>query len=178
MLPASIVLGVAVLMFLIGLLGCIAVCKENKILLSTYFCLILLVFLGEVVAGVLGYAYRSEVEDTVSTGLMDAVNNYNDSVMAEQMDFVQQELKCCGVNNASDWLESTYWKEHHNTTVPLSCCRNYTGNPNTTVCNPVITGTDIYTKILGLITTCILICRTREVKYDRLENAQRDGLRV
>ena len=33
-------------------------------------------------------------------------------------------------------------------------------------------------QILGLITTCILICRTRDVKYDRLENAQRDGLRV
>ena len=34
LVPASIVLAVAVFMFLIGLLGCIAVCKENKILLS------------------------------------------------------------------------------------------------------------------------------------------------
>lgn len=36
----------------------------------------------------------------------------------------------------------------------------------------------LFLQILGLISTCILICRTREVKYDRLENAQRDGLRV
>lgn len=205
MLPASIVLGVAIFMFLIGLLGCIAVFKESKILLSAYFCLILIVFVGEVIASVLGYCYRSEVEDTVSTGLMDAVNKYNETVMAEQVDYIQRELKCCGVRNATDWLTSLYWGQLHNNTVPSSCC-NTTVNHNITICDPTITSGDIYTmgclyalkdkfmsnliyiavctvsfavvQILGLITVCILICRTREVKYDRLENAQRDGLRV
>lgn len=203
LVPASIVLGVAVFMFLIGLLGCIAVCKESKILLSCYFCLILVVFLGEVVAGVLGYAYREEVEEVVSEGLTKAMDNYNETVMKEQMDFVQTQLHCCGIHNASDWLTSPVWSKDHNDTVPDSCCVDQS---NLTLCQPVIGSKDIYNEgclsslehkfttnlvyiasvtiafaliqILGLISTCILICRTREVKYDRLENAQRDGLRV
>lgn len=39
-------------------------------------------------------------------------------------------------------------------------------------------GATKFVQILGLISACILICRTHEVKYDRLENAQRNGLRV
>ncbi|XP_076443368.1 tetraspanin-3-like [Babylonia areolata] len=204
LVPASIVLGVAMFMFLIGLLGCIAVCKESKFLLSCYFCLILVVFLGELVAGVLGYAYRVEVEDAVSDGLTKAVDRYNETVMKEQIDFVQTQLHCCGIINASDWQESPAWSKDHSNTVPISCCVNQTNA--TFFCNTTIGSTDIYNEgclssledkfttnlvyiasvtiafaliqILGLISTCILICRTREVRYDRLENAQRDGLRV
>lgn len=202
LVPASIVLGIATFMFLIGLLGCIAVCKESKILLSTYFCLILVVFLGEVVAGALGYVYRYEVENTVKDGIGKAMNNYNDTVMKDQIDFVQRELHCCGISSASDW-NTTYYYSTHNDTVPESCCKVHA---NVTVCSLKIGNSDIYNQgclnalehkfttnlvyiasvtitfaviqILGLITTCILICRTREVKYDRLENAQRDGFRV
>ncbi|KAK7116190.1 tetraspanin-3-like [Littorina saxatilis] len=203
LVPASIVLAVAVFMFLIGLLGCIAVCKESKILLASYFCLIMVVFLGEVVAGVLGYAYREQVKEVVSEGLKKAIDNYNDTVMQEQMDFVQTELKCCGISNASDWNDSPAWRANHtDSVVPMSCCFDL--SVNTTTCaigsknmykegcldslehkfttNLVyiasITIAFAIIQILGLISTCILICRTREVKYDRLENAQRDGLRV
>lgn len=203
LVPASIVLGIALFMFLIGLLGCIAVCKESKILLSTYFCLILVVFLGEVVAGALGYSYRYEVEETLKNDLSKAMDDYNNSVvMSEQMDFVQLELHCCGITRASNWNTTSYYNSHNNS-VPTSCCKD---QANITLCSCRIGTKDIYEQgcldalehkfttnlvyiasvtitfaviqILGLISTCILICRTREVRYDRLENAQRDGLRV
>ncbi|PVD19586.1 hypothetical protein C0Q70_20076 [Pomacea canaliculata] len=201
LLPASIVLGIGIFMFIVGLLGFIAVCKEHKLLLSIFFCLILVIFLGEVVAGSLGYVYRKDVEKTVSDGLTDALKNYNDTNKAGQIDYLQKELHCCGVHNASDWTMYPFSKM----AVPTSCC-NLTQVYNTTTCNTQIGSKDIYNEgcldvlehkfivnliyiasttisfaviqILGLISACILICRTHEVKYDRLENAQRNGLRV
>lgn len=40
LIPASIILGVGVFMFILGILVCLAACKENKILLAvvSYFC--------------------------------------------------------------------------------------------------------------------------------------------
>ncbi|XP_041366724.1 tetraspanin-36-like [Gigantopelta aegis] len=205
LLPASIMIAVGIFMFIIGLLGCVAACKENKCLLATFFSLILIVFLGEVIGGVMGYVYRDDVRQTVSDDLWGAVNRYNESTYQHQVDYVQEQLHCCGVNNASDWLDSKVWSGGHPNSVPKSCCINQT---NLTICDNQLNSTnhDIYTEgcldslkdkflknliyiasvsisfaviqILGLLSVCVLLCRSREVRYETLTNAQRDGLRV
>ncbi|XP_071083969.1 tetraspanin-3-like [Haliotis cracherodii] len=198
LVPASIIISGGIFMFIIGLLGCIAACKENKCLLAAFFSLILLVFLAEVVAATMGYVFRNDVRDVLDTGLKDAVNHYNETAEKNQIDYIQKELKCCGVHNASDWATSPGWG--NTTMVPRSCCKNATN------CSPSLKGTDIYDEgcldllkdkflmnlvyiaavtvafaiiqILGLISACILLCRSRDVRYETLESAQRNGLRV
>ncbi|XP_005099394.1 tetraspanin-3 [Aplysia californica] len=208
LLPASIILGVSVFMCIIGILACIAAFKNNKLLLSVFFCLILVVLIGEVLAGVLGYVYRSKVEDVLEDDLKDAVDNYNVTVYKEQIDYMQQEFKCCGVNNATDWLNSAYWKVNHTDTVPASCCLHPLP-ANVTTCNTNVTAQspDIYyegcivklkdefrlnliyiagavvflavVQLLALISTCILVCRTREQNaYQTLGESIGGGLRV
>ncbi|BFY97206.1 hypothetical protein BsWGS_00246 [Bradybaena similaris] len=183
--PASIILAVSAFMCIIGILAFVAAFRSNKILLSVFFCLILLVFVGEVVAGILGFVYRSQVEHVLEDDLMNAVNNYNVTAYREQMDFMQQKLACCGVHQPSDWGNSAYWKVNHTDTVPTSCCNTTFSVCNTTLNSVTIyhegcldklndefsqnliylTGTAIFlvvVQFLALLSTCILVCRTRE----------------
>ncbi|ESO92438.1 hypothetical protein LOTGIDRAFT_233185 [Lottia gigantea] len=201
LVPAAIIVTVGVFMFIIGLIGCIAACKESKCILAVFFSLILLVFLAEVTAGVTGYLYRKDVKRTVSDGLHNSINRYNETIQKDQVDYVQQELKCCGVNNASDWLTSAYWGHEHKNIVPTSCCsnNNCTGSlvPRDPLvfkegCLPLVedkfNSNLVYIasfavafaviQILGLISACILLCRSQEVRYEALNSAERNGLRV
>ncbi|XP_059140731.1 tetraspanin-36-like [Physella acuta] len=204
LLPASIILGVSVVMCIIGILACIAAFKNNKVLLSVFFCLILLVFVGEVLAGVLGYIYRKKVEGILEDDLMEAIDKYNILVNKEQIDYMQTEFECCGVRNATDWEKSAYWKQNHTKEVPLSCCKTDIGNAT---CSPILGSSTIFNKgclnelndqfrknlvyiatsvvflaviqLLALISTCILVCRTRsEHQYHTLNEVIGGGLRV
>ncbi|KAK0057382.1 tetraspanin-3 [Biomphalaria pfeifferi] len=204
LLPASIILGISVFMCVIGILACIAAFKNNKILLSVFFCLILIVFVGEILAATLGYVYRKKVESVLEDDLLDAVNNYNVTVYREQIDYMQHEFECCGVRNASDWEASTFWKINHTNTVPTSCCKPLHGN---LTCNPTLGSDTIFNQgcltelnsefnnnlvyiattavflaviqFLALISACILVCRTRdEQEYQTLTEVIGGGLRV
>ncbi|CAG5136495.1 unnamed protein product [Candidula unifasciata] len=201
LLPASIILAISALMCIIGILACLAACKRSKKLLSVFFCLILMVLLGEISAGALGFVYRSKVEAVLKEDLMDAINNYNVTVYREQIDYMQEEFSCCGVQNASDWLSSTYWRQNHSDTVPSSCCKS-----NQT-CTPKLGSQNIYydgclskldqefnknlvyvisaavflalVQLLALLSACILVCRiTEERQYQTLADQSPSGWRV
>lgn len=203
LIPASIIIGVSVFMCIIGILSCMAAFKKSKLLLAVFFCLVLLIFIGEVVAAVLGYVYRSKAEDILRDDLQDAIDQYNVTAYKDQINYLQSEFHCCGVNNASDWLTSTYWSIHHNDTVPQSCCRV---NINKT-CSGKLDNSTIYTEgcldklndefrknliyiavtviclaaiqILALMSSCVLICRTKEeTPYQILGEPIGGGLRV
>ncbi|XP_050400411.1 tetraspanin-3 [Patella vulgata] len=203
LVPASIIIAGGIFMFIIGLLGCIAACKESKCLLAIFFSLILVVFMAEVTAGIMGYVYRHEVKQTVSDGLTNSINRYNETLQKTQLDYVQQELHCCGIQNASDWSHSISWGHEHPNQVPTSCCRNETCTMNGTLVprDPAIfkdgclsllenkLNTNLVyiagiavafavIQILGLICACILLCRSQEVRYETLVGAERNGLRV
>ncbi|GFR90431.1 tetraspanin [Elysia marginata] len=204
LLPASIILAGSVFMCIVGILACIAAFKNHKVLLAVFFSLILLVFIGEVAAGVLGYVYRSKVNGVLNDNLNDAINDYNLSSYKEQIDYMQQEFHCCGVHNATDWADSASWKTNHTGLVPESCCKPTHGNDT---CVPEITSKDIYhegcldklnsefrknlvyiataavilalIQLMALLSTCILVCRTREERnYQTLNETGGSGLRV
>lgn len=205
LLPASIILAVSVFMCIVGILACIAAFKNNKILLSVFFCLILTVFVGEILAAILGYVYRKKVEGILEDNLLDAVNNYNVTVYREQIDYMQKEFECCGVRNASDWMNSAYWKMNHTNTVPNSCCKPMKHENET--CDPTLGSNTIFNQgclselneefrtnliyiassvvflaviqLLALISACILACRTRdEQEYQTLTEVIGGGLRI
>lgn len=205
LLPASIILGVSVFMCVIGILACLAAFKNNKLLLATFFSLILVVLIGEILAAALGYVYRSKVEKVLDADLMDAVNKYDVKVFKEQIDYMQEKFECCGVHNATDWLDSPAWVAKHDKSVPTSCCK--LDLPKNVTCDPRLTSHDINTKgcvlklkdefrsnliyiagsvvmlaivqLLALMSTCILVCRTREQhNYQQLGEQVGGGLRI
>lgn len=201
LIPAAIVIAVGVFLFIIGSLGCIAACKENKCILAIFFSLLLIVLTAEVVAGALGYVFRDDMKRAVDDGLRDAVNkyDYDGSVWQDQIDYLQKELHCCGIVNASDWNTAKKWNRTGE--VPNSCCRPHLKK----TCSNATSGSDIYKEgcvslledkflknlvyiagvaiafaviqLLGMICSCILLCRSREVRYEML-GGPNSGLRV
>lgn len=83
----------------------------------------------EFAVGGLAYKYRDELENISQKGLNETLEKYGgsgDEGLTKTIDDLQTNLKCCGVNDASDWLKIGK-KE-----IPMSCCeekREYQCDP-------------------------------------------------
>ena len=60
-----------------------------------YFTLLLLILIGTVAAGALGYIYRRDVDSAIDDGLEKALSKYgtpNNTVWTDEVDFMQREV--------------------------------------------------------------------------------------
>jgi len=145
MKPVAIMLSTSIVVLFGSVLGLTGTLYEKKGCLAVYLifvvtCLILL----SMVTGLLIVAKHS-IELEADQFLSDQIQLYglpenqtvtfeNSTVQTtnginatELVDLVQQQDKCCGYNNYTDWA-STEWKTLNSTLtdVPLSCCKNFT----------------------------------------------------
>lgn len=115
-----------------GVLGCCATFKEQRRLLRVYFVLLLCIFLLEVLAGVLAYVYYQQLNEELKQNLRHTLiiryNQTNYEHVTTAVDKLQQEFKCCGSNNSSDWVESAWIRSSFakGRMVPDSCCKTVT----------------------------------------------------
>uniref|UniRef100_A0A4W3I0E9 Tetraspanin n=1 Tax=Callorhinchus milii TaxID=7868 RepID=A0A4W3I0E9_CALMI len=136
-LPASVILGVALLMFGIGIIGCCSTLKESPCGLGLFLFILLLIFTAEVTAFVMAVIFRKQVHEGVD-GSMTIVFKKYDGTNADSraVDYLQKEMQCCGVNNYTYWLSTEWFAKANNYSVPISCCRasfsNCTGSLNHT----------------------------------------------
>lgn len=114
------------LVLLVVILGCCGIWRENRCLLLVYTFLLLLIFLLEVMAGLLAYVYQAQVDDelshTLNTTFLETYRIRTEQTTA--IDKMQQELDCCGVNSFEDWQYSV-WKQQSSDSpvrVPDTCC--------------------------------------------------------
>jgi len=101
---------VGVIVFVIGFLGCCGAIKENYCMITTFAVLLGIIFILEIVAGALGFAYRKKVEAEVGKSLDDAVSKYfnsNQPGAKELLDWAQQKFECCGRNGSSEYSTSS-----------------------------------------------------------------------
>merc|ERR1711962_500596 len=126
-----ILIVVAVIVSLIAFFGCFGALKESKCLLITYFVIvfcILSIFMALIVGAVL--LYRGQFEFDIKDPLTEAIKMYKDTskevddqAFRDIWNTVQGELRCCGVNNASDWSlakDAGWEKPGYN--KPEGCC--------------------------------------------------------
>jgi len=133
---AYILLVVSFLIVIISFFGCCGAIKEDKCMLGTYFTLILAMFIVMVIGAVLGYS--GDLEKTIKNPLKKALVNYQDNATeADPAQFaykgawnkVQEELKCCGVDDVTDWSGSDFYWVPAAANKPLGCCmENQDGN--------------------------------------------------
>ncbi|KAL7828083.1 hypothetical protein AOLI_G00312350 [Acnodon oligacanthus] len=129
---AYILILAGALVMVTGFLGCCAVIREQRSLLSTYFSCLLLIFLIELIAGVLAYVYYQKLSDELKQHLSKTMTaNYaqpGKEGITQAVDRLQQDFKCCGSNNSFDWLQSVYILslESEKRLVPDSCCKTIT----------------------------------------------------
>ncbi|XP_076808409.1 CD151 antigen-like [Clavelina lepadiformis] len=117
-----------VLILLTGVLGCVGAVQKNAGMLTCYFVLLAVIFLTELIVGVLAFVYHDSIEAELAGDLTANLNkNYNqtgqDSLTAA-VDEMQQNFHCCGVNKYSDWKQSKFVKQNKNDLkTPESCCK-------------------------------------------------------
>ncbi|KIH57664.1 tetraspanin family protein [Ancylostoma duodenale] len=117
--------GVAVC--IICTVGWIAATAYNRRLLLTYIGFVVLLAIIQTVTGILGLSYKEAAREHVR---LDLLHNINRTALVTSQgrvfdltaswDKLQKSLKCCGVNNASDWHYSRRWPSQQ--FVPDSCC--------------------------------------------------------
>jgi len=179
LVPAAVLIGAGIFFFILGLIGCIGACKEQKCLLGLYFTLLLVILLGLIVAAVLGYVYRNKIETGVRQNLKKGFDDYGkngSSVITNEIDFMQENLKCCGMDNYTDWLNTDWHSKHPDMSYPKSCCefKNCT-TPYPEGCYQLlktqflghlaviggVAASVAVIQLIGMACACILICRKR-----------------
>jgi len=126
---AYILIVISALVVIISFFGCCGAMKENKCMLGTYFTVILALFIVMVVGAVLGYS--GNLESAIKDPMENALKQYKDNPVNDQgkayktlWNTVQEELKCCGIDNVYDWQQNgTDFGFTSGHTKPDGCCR-------------------------------------------------------
>lgn len=184
LVPAAIIIGVSVVMFIFGLVGCCATVRESKFGLSFFFLIIMVIFAAEVAALVFGIIYQNKLSGSLGQSMNATFSKFGEQdAETQSVILLQTQLQCCGVNNYTSWT-NTSWFATHNSTVPVSCCKNATSQCtgrldqpdllNLEGCEPklehllqdvlsyamlVILGFAII-KFFGMLSVCVITCRT------------------
>lgn len=125
---AALLIAVGVFIFFIASFGCFGAYRENRVCVLIFSSLLIFIFILEIAAGIAAYVYRNQVQTVVEDYMTKTISNPNIDVW----NAIQKDLKCCGINNASDWTMNSK-------PIPQSCC------VENQACNTTISG-DIYTK--------------------------------
>lgn len=127
--PAVMLMVVGVLMFIITFCGCVGSLRENICLLQTFCICLTVVFLLQLVAGVLGFVFADKARDKVTKMINKSIVHYRDDLDLQNLiDFGQREFGCCGGVTYIDWSQNMYFScEEENPSrercsVPYSCC--------------------------------------------------------
>ncbi|XP_046335173.1 CD151 antigen-like isoform X3 [Haliotis cracherodii] len=121
----------------LSFLGCCGAIKEVRCMLVTFFALLLVMFFGLVVGGVLVYAYRGQIGEHTINELYRSLNSSygmaGKDPVTNAWDFMQKIFGCCGVdggiNSTTSWAyykENTLWYKNQTGIrryIPDSCCK-------------------------------------------------------
>ncbi|XP_046861134.1 tetraspanin-9-like isoform X2 [Xenia sp. Carnegie-2017] len=135
---ANLLLAVGAVVLIIAFFGCYGAWKQNSCFLGIFFVLLLIVFVCEIVAGVIGGVERSKVEDELRQCLNGTfVENIKGSPKFQgHWNKFEEKYKCCGIEDSGDYTDK-------NATAP---CVNASYNST----------------ILGLIMSMYLICQIKK----------------
>ncbi|KAI6241552.1 Tetraspanin [Aphelenchoides fujianensis] len=116
--------GAAVL--IMGFVGCIGASLGSKWLLYLYMVFLSLLVLVQLTTGVMGFIHNDVARQRTRHSLFNTINRTLAVQSGPQAtfritwDYMQKTLKCCGVNNYTDWYFATQWPK--NRFIPDSCC--------------------------------------------------------
>ncbi|XP_016417806.1 leukocyte surface antigen CD53-like [Sinocyclocheilus rhinocerous] len=179
LLPSLQAMNIANTLFITGIiitcvsfLGFLGALKENRCLLISFFILLFILMLAELVAACLLLMFESRIDsfihDDLKKGLQNSINHrqsYNYTI-EDDWDKVQMTFHCCGITNHTQW----------GTHVPKSCIKPnethywphgcFTKLKDTFEKNLLNTGIAVIViciiEVLGMCFTMTLFCHIRQ----------------
>lgn len=143
----------------IGFFGCCGAIKENKCMLGIFFFMVFIIFVVEIVGGVLAFTKLPETERIIKESMKQYEGDSpQDKTITEAWDTVQKEFQCCGYESAADW--ALLLKVPCN---PLNQGCKYVFKKYFLVLGGVALGV-LFIEILAMIFSC---CIMRQVGKDR-----------
>ncbi|XP_077543566.1 CD63 antigen-like [Haemaphysalis longicornis] len=119
-----ILIVVGSIVFLVAFLGCCGAMQESYCMLMLFSVFLFLILVAEIAAGALGFVYKGKVDHIAENKFTQSLKDYNRETegkvkpVHEAWDFIQSQLKCCGVTGYGDWEKEASVKP------PKSCCPN------------------------------------------------------
>ncbi|KAK7091950.1 tetraspanin-18B-like [Littorina saxatilis] len=117
-----------IVIFVLGFMGCRATFRDQKCYRVVYIGLVLLCCVITVVACVLAFVYRDQVEDKLLTHLEKKLKTEYQGFTSSKVDFsqaldyAQVDFGCCGVQSHKDYEEAMSWTVRNSAVVPPTCC--------------------------------------------------------
>ncbi|XP_071491540.1 tetraspanin-33-like [Diadema antillarum] len=129
--PAIVMVVVGGLGVILNFAGFVGALRENCCLLTFFYLSMILIFILEVTAGILAFAFSSQFYTAVDGVVEDAITNYRtDGDVTNFIDYAQRTLECCGGDGGyRDWSLNRYFNctdsnpSVERCGVPYSCCR-------------------------------------------------------
>ncbi|OQV15081.1 hypothetical protein BV898_10713 [Hypsibius exemplaris] len=128
---SSWVIAIGCFVILVGFLGCCGAMHENRCMLVTYFAVILVILLAELVGGILVVIYKNDLESKLQENMQRNLRgNYGvggpvNQAVTDGFDYAQYTFACCGVAGPIDYNTSVWIAEKGAALkyqVPISCC--------------------------------------------------------
>ncbi|MEE6508745.1 hypothetical protein FKM82_022808 [Ascaphus truei] len=192
MIAAVVIMFMAVVMFIVGLLGCCATLQKSSKIMGMFLFLISIIA-AVIVASMLGLLFKEKIKPIVEKNMKDVLLKYDGiNVKSTAINYLQQQLQCCGVQNRTDWMSTPWYLSSKNFSVPVSCCKknvqSCTGslgalqNINTEGCEAKLEGLVdkelnaaifvifgfVVIELFGIISACIISCENKGKGYQRL----------
>ncbi|XP_051580567.1 tetraspanin-33b isoform X3 [Myxocyprinus asiaticus] len=102
---------------------------DPAVILIVFSFSLTLVFLNQMAIAILGFFYSDQTRDALGKFVKKAIVHYRDDLdLQNLMDYIQQQFKCCGWNNYTDWSWNLYFNcsqsnpSTERCAVPFSCC--------------------------------------------------------
>jgi hypothetical protein len=173
LIAVYIILGVGAALVVISFFGCCGALKKNTCMLGTFFTIVLIIFLAEIVGAILMFVFSGQIK----TEVIDSMNDYNATAnndITQAWNSVQTVVQCCGLNGAEDWVNKTDG-------FPASCCK-VDGCDTAVLANAFDTGCEesfnklvyivggvgagiLLLELFGMIFTCVLMRSAKDDYY-------------
>ncbi|XP_057667814.1 CD151 antigen-like [Diorhabda carinulata] len=130
LITTVIILLASIILLIVSLLGIFGAGQEARKALIASFCLLLIIVVAEIAAGVWGYINRDSLEAHIRASVKHSVGeeyDKDDNVKA-LFDTIQTKLHCCGAERPMDWVRGKEFimgvsSDLTTYNVPESCCR-------------------------------------------------------
>lgn len=151
----NLLIAIGAIIFFIAFFGCCGAVRENYCMIITFTSLLVLVFILELSGGISGYVLKSKASDLIENKMMASMKEYKSPEVSYVWDKLQQDFKCCGTRNASDWAVALPPPD-----LPVYCCTPKTGTYGNTSCT--LTSETLHPQ--GCLSTFLLYVKAHAVQ--------------